>query len=224
MEMRVAERLANATMEQFAYRLETAPDCLKLDKNSFYEFFRSLDLPEKACGGLILSDHKRYADYPKEFQQSYEIRDPAPVARLDITPRGVIDSHNLEGDIQRGREKPFMDRFRAELERANRRFSPKFTGGKHGKHAFLSDIQYIKMLREDKIADVLREYAKKEDRYFGFIRVDYNNLAPLERGWYKKREINWIKAFPVVIIPGIKEEHLKLIERRERRILKYSKS
>ncbi len=226
MDKETAEKLAEATVNQFYYRLaieKIEHQSPVLDKKKFYDFFISLPIPANPSGGLILSTHKKPCDFPKEYMQSYEIRRPTPVADLEIYPRGVIISSKIEEDISRSIARPFSDKVRAEIVRFNRRIGPRVAPyfGKQGKHMFPSELAYMKMLRDEEISKLLLAEAKKQEPFFGFMRVDYNKLKPRnkEPGWLLPKETAWIKAFPVIIIPGITTEQLEIMVDKERKML-----
>jgi len=217
-----AERLAIATVEQLTYRITAKKVSHPLfDKNKFCDFYLSLRIPAKLSGGLVLSEHKKLYDLPKEFMQYYEIRDPMPISFLEVYPRGVIVPSEIENDISKSKHKSLSYKIRAEIARLNRRLSPKITGGKHGKHVFASEIAYMKMLRDKDMAEMLSEEAKKKEPYFGFIRVNYNHLKPrsMGPGWLDPKEVEWLKSFPVIIIPEITTEKLEVMVNKEIKIL-----
>lgn len=221
MDQATAKRLGNATIEQFAYRLDLDRTILPfLDFDRFYNFFLSLKIPSNPAQGLILSEHEEFCDLPKKFMQHYEIRNPAPIADLEIYPRGVIDSSKIRADIERSQHKPVSEKIIAELIRANRKYGPRITFGKHGTHAFLSKIAYIKMLRNPDIADLLLDAAKKES-YFGFVRADYHSLKPRNTlpGWLPPKTTEWVKSLPIIIVPGINKDQLEIMVDKERKLL-----
>ena len=217
-----AARLAKATIDQLNYRLglkET--DTHVFDYNRFQDFFLSLTTPEESSGGLVLSGHKKLYDLPRDFMQHYEVRNPAPIADLEVYPRGVIVSSGIEGDITRYKDKTVLERVKAEIARANKRFGPRFTKGKHGRHSFSSEIAYAKMLRNEDIRAVLRTTIARQEPYLGFMRVDYHSLKPKVNtpGWFTPKQVDWIKSFPVIIIPGISQEQLEVMVNKETELL-----
>jgi hypothetical protein len=221
-----ANRLADATMEQLAYRLHAKnPKELLLDRMKFYEFYLSLPFKPDSEGGLFLADHKKAYDLPKDFMQHYEIRNPMPIVDLDIYPRGVILPSRLEEDIATSNNAPLSERIKAGLIIVNRNVSPIITMGKHGSHAFPSLISYHKLLRDEDLTEILQGYAKKGEQYFGFIRADFGKLKPRAKkpGWLEPKQADWIKSFPILIVPGISPEHLEIMVEKERKLLGLSK-
>ena len=155
--------------------------------------------------------------------QHYEVRRPSPMVDLDIYPRGIIVSSNLERDISRSLHRDISYRIKAEAIRFNKRYGPKIAPlfKKQGKHIFPSEISYLKMLRDKEVADILVASAERQEPYFGFIRVDYNSLRPRNNkpGWLLPKEVEWLKPLPVIIIPGITEEQLRILEKKEKKAL-----
>ena len=217
-----ADRLATATVSQFAYRLTMEKEDLQmLDQMKFRDFYLSLPHSEESTNALILAKHKKYLDFPKEYMQHYEIRNPSPVADLEIYPRGIILSSKIKEDISRSKkESSFSERLRAKLVKINQIYGPKVTFGKHGKHAFPSEIAYMKLLKDKEIAKLLIK-ASEQEPYFGFVRADYHSLIPRNKdpGWLAPKQVDWIQSFPVIIVPGIEREQLEVMVEKERQLL-----
>jgi hypothetical protein len=206
MERQLAERLAQESCRQLAYRLEIAPlteDEKKspFDVEKFAAFFESLNLSENPDYGLFLGPHKRPADFPKEFSQDYEKRDPSPIAMLEINPRGVIRTSKLLENIQRSNNRTNWDNFKEDFTELLRKLG--------WVDAFPSWTNYLNLISDNRVADILKKYSGSE-QYYGFLRVDYRKIGSkkAEGGWYKKGEV-WTRALPTIIIPGINEKDLK---------------
>ena len=217
-----AERLATATVSQFAYRLSLEKtETQMLDQMKFRDFYLSMYDTKNPISALVLAKHKKPYDFPKDFMQHYEIREPAPIADLEIYPRGIIVSSAIEEDISRSRkEGSFSERLKAKLVKINQTYAPKVTFGKHGKHAFPSEMAYMSLLKDKDIAKLLIE-ASEQEPYFGFVRADYHSLVPRSSapGWLAPKQVDWIQSFPVIIIPALSTEQLEIMVEKERKLL-----
>lgn len=215
MEEKYAKVLADASSQQFAKRLGEAA-VIEIKFEPFYKFFLSLDVPENTESSLVLGCHKKIYDFPKQYMQICRIKDPPILADLETYPRGVIVAKNLEDTLKQIRssgKRSFSEMLKRKVIEKKRA---------DGHRSFDSAVAYAELLRDNEIADILLEYAKKGEPYFGFIRTDYLQLSPKEKdkpGWVDEVSIKGTYVFPVITIPGISQEHLRFFEDRERILL-----
>jgi len=220
-----AKKLAEACVAQMEYRLGI-DERERLDYNKFYNFFASLQIPEKSDYGLVLLKHKKIGDVPgKEYIQKIEIRElgePIIIKWVDIIPRGVIVTAKLEEEISKCSDKSLKENLEAKIVKINRMLGPKLTLGKHGTHAYSSQMAYFELLKDKEIRNSLLDLIEQsKEEYFGFLRVDYSISQPRSTnpGWYTPPQKNPSKSAPILIIPGISNELIELLEEREINLL-----
>jgi len=213
MDNKTAEYLAEITRQQFAHRIgESVVNPIKAEP--FYNFFASLKIPSEADSSLVLGPHKRVYDFPKQYMQICKIRELPLRATLEIYPRGVIVTGNLEKAIRlvrSSKKPPLAERLRQGLLEKRRA---------SGHDSFDSADAYMQLLRDENFANMLLEYAQAAGPYLGYIRIDFSHLVPKKGpGWLDDADIAWTKVLPIITIPGISAEHLRMMEERERQLL-----
>ncbi len=234
LETRYVEQIAQASSQQLKQRIEAYTGTTLMFQyfppEKMTHFFLQLDFPEKPDFGLVTDENRLTRErFSKLAEQAFKYEAPSKTL-FTVYPRGIIFGEQLAQDkvelADNTSPKNLARRIKAEAIRFNRRLSPAvrlLSHGIHGTHAFSSEKEYRKSLRNPAIyrimSDIFQRYVENQDegaRYFGVFRLDMlapriNKPGEKKSGWLEKweREVK----IPLVILPNATPKELEeLIE------------